>query len=229
MGKESDKGSRYDIVSVQTTLSVVALFVGMLVSFVPDLDTGLVCQILCVLIILAGLVSACKFFASGDYLDFESLGFAEGILMILLGSAGLANIEGLTAGLSVCLAVIVLVLSAIALQQAFQLRAISAHGWALALLAALVFGACGIVVCADVRVVLDAVSGFGAWSAFGCGLVSLVLMVYVFICLRKRGTSSSNGTHVAEVPAVPDVPDASDATELAEEKDLESFSDDFEA
>lgn len=191
------KPRRMSGAALQAVLSAVALLLGALLTFVPDVSVRTLCYAFCALLIAAGVAAIVYFFMTGAYKRLDDYNFALGVLLLILGCCGFAQIGALELSFRTWMGFLTLVIGVIMLQNTVQMRSVDSGLWICALIftALVIFG--GIVIVADITAVWNAL---GFWIPTVAGALGIVTLILTAIALRG---AAKRAEKAAEEPAAP--------------------------
>ena len=190
---------------VQFLVSVVAVLLGVLLLFVPGMQTVTLCYIFCAALILLGVVLAIRFIIGESERRMHNYLFSAGVMLIILGICGLINAVKIADSLDLYMGVLTLILGSLMLENAVRLLAGKNVLWIPALvLAALAFlGA--IPVLAGIRAILDAAPTYPYWVLFIVGILNLASLALAWFGMKAIRKNAEKAAAEAR-PAPPQEP-----------------------
>ena len=206
--KQEGKERRMSGAALQVVLSLVALLLGALLTFVAEVDVRVLCYVFCALLIAAGVAAIVYFFMTGAYKRLDDYNFALGVMLLILGCCGIAKIGALEGSFQVCMGILTLIIGVIALQNTVQLKITDSALWICTLIftALIIFG--GITILVDFRVVWNLLQ---YWILILTGVLALNSLIMTAAVLRgnaKREQKAAEQPESApEPPTEPAVPE----------------------
>lgn len=125
---------------------VVYVILGVLLLFVPDINTKVLAELLGALLIIAGAALIIRYFIARSYLDMRAYGFSIGTLGIVLGICAILKAEDVASSLSVFLTICIMLTAIVKLQNAIQLKFLKSKLWIPVLCVSLVFLICTVLI-----------------------------------------------------------------------------------
>ena len=190
-------------------LTSALVLLGALLLCVPDIDIRTLCVLVCVVLVAAGVAAIVYFFATGAFWRMDDYNFAFGVLLLILGCCGFAQLDALEASFLPLMGILLLIVGVVALQNTVQLRLAGSVLWIGALVFTVLILFCGVVVLTNVKPVIDAL---GYWLLIGGGALGLITMFVTGIFLRnaaKRPAEEAAPVQAPEAPERPVLPDFS--------------------
>lgn len=193
------KPRRMSGAALQSALSLVALLLGALLTFVRSVDVRVLCYMFCALLIAGGVGAIVYFFMTGAYKHLNDYNFALGVMLLILGCCGIARIGSLESSFKVCMGFLTLAIGIIVLQNTVQLRVVGSGLWVCPLIftAAIIFG--GISILVDFKAVWDLLH---YWILIVSGAPGLIGLVVTAIVLR--GNEKREGQAAEQPASVPE-------------------------
>ena len=207
--KKEGKERRMSGAALQAVLSAVALLLGVLLTFVADVNVRTLCYVFCAMLIAAGVAAIVYFFMSGAYRRLDDYNFALGVLLLVLGCCGFARIAALETSFQACMGILALIIGIIALQNTVQLKITDSSLWICMLIftALIIFG--GVTILIDIRAVWDLLEYWILIIAGVLGLIGLILTAVVLRGAAKREEKAAK--EPAPAPEAPAESDSKDA------------------
>ncbi len=204
MNETEKQTRRSGWLGLQIGLPLICLiFGGMLVLF-PDLDAKLICTAVCLLLLLAGLLSILSFFVRKGYQVLRDYSFSLGILLLALGGSGLARLDTLAGSFLTAGGFLSLAVSVILLQCAVQLTVLNHRTNLLVFIFALasLFGS--ITVITGFRLVLDAIPDLPQITLLLSGSFGLLGLLLTGLAIRsdvKKRRAAAEAQQQEQTPA----------------------------
>ncbi|MBR0144453.1 MAG: DUF308 domain-containing protein [Clostridia bacterium] len=187
---------------VQLLVSIVAIVLGALLVFVPDMKAVTLCYIFCSALIVLGIVLAVRFFLGESFKRLNNYQFSVGIILVMLGICGLINAVKLSESLDLYMGILALVLGALMLESVVRLQAVNHPLWIPVLVIAVLTFAGAVPILAGISAILENVPNYTYWVLFIVGILNLVSMLLTWIGMRKTKKEEEK----AETPPPPPQP-----------------------
>ena len=192
MPKTEDKSTRNHSVTLQITLSAVALLLGIFLTFVPDLTVRMLCNVFAILLSAAGLVTVIYYFLSGAWKRSDDYNFAFGVLLLILGVCGLIRVDSMAGRFQGYMGFLILLIGIFSLQNTVQLRVANHSLWLPVLVLSLLTLLFGIIITLEVDFLWSWLHYWMLILSGAFGLVSLVMTLLSFrFGVKKPGASDA--------------------------------------
>lgn len=198
-------------------LTSALVLLGALLIFVPDIDIRTLCVVFCVVMVAAGVAAIVYFFATGAFWRMDDYNFAFGVLLLILGCCGFAQLDALEASFLPLMGILLLIVGAVALQNTVQLRLTGSVLWIGALVFTVLILFCGVVVITNVKAVINAL---GYWLLIAGGALGLITMFVTGIFLRNAAKRPAAAAIPAQEPGAPERPVLPDFPESGQTEDF---------
>lgn len=170
---------------IQLLVSVVAIILGALLIFVPDMKTVTLCYIFCSALIVLGIVLVIRFFLGESFKRLNNYQFSVGIILVMLGVCGLINAVNLSGSIDLYMGILALVLGALMLESMVRLQAVNHPLWIPVLVIAVLTFLGSIPILAGIAWVLDNIPMYTYWVLFIVGILHLIGMLLTWIGMKK--------------------------------------------
>ena len=180
-----EKGKRSGAL-MQAVLSVIAIALGALLLFVPQIQVKTLCYIFCGALIAVGVVSVITFFVTESYRNMESYDFALGVMLLLLGCCALLRVGELAEDFEIYMGITSLFLAVLILQGTVQMRVLQNKLWMVNMALTVISIVGSVLVLADVRAVTGSVSGFTWWVLLLVGAACLLSLLLTTLGVRHE-------------------------------------------
>lgn len=183
---KSGAGTKRDGLTIQIILSAVSILLGVLLLFVPQVQTTTLCYAFCGALIAAGVAAIVVFFVSEAYKNLHDYNFALGVVLLVLGCCGLLRVDDLAADFALYMGFTALILGVVILQSMVQMRVLQNKLWIVELILTIVSILGAVFVLADVKPVINAVEGFAYWVILIAGAASLISLLLSSIGIHRN-------------------------------------------
>ena len=180
-----EKGKRSGAL-MQAILSVIAIALGALLLFVPQIQVKTLCYIFCGALIAVGVASVITFFVTESYRNMESYDFALGVMLLLLGCCALLRVGELAEDFEIYMGITSLFLAVLILQGTVQMRVLQNKLWMVNMALTVISIVSSVLVLADVRAVTGSVSGFTWWVLLLVGAACLLSLLLTTLGVRHE-------------------------------------------
>ena len=176
MGETTPK-KKMSGMTLQLLVSIVAVLLGALLLFVPNMNTLTLCYVFCAALVLLGVILAVRFFVGESFRSLENFQFSAGIMLVFLGICGLINAPTIAESLDLYMGILTLVLGTLMLQTAVRLQAMKNNLWIPELVLAILAYAGSVPILAGIKAILEAAPTYPYWALFIVGILNLVSML----------------------------------------------------
>ena len=187
---------------IQLLVSIVAIILGALLIFVPEMKAVTLCYIFCSALIVLGIVLAVRFFLGESFKRLNNYQFSVGIILVMLGICGLINAEALSVSIELYMGILALVLGALMLESVVRLQAVNNVLWIPVLVIAVLTFLGAVPILAGIKWILDNIPTYTYWVLFIVGILNLISMLLTWIGMKKAKKEAEK----SEMPPPPPQP-----------------------
>ncbi len=197
-GAAEKKTKLHDGMTVQIIVSTIAIVIGVLLLFVPQIEAQTLCSIACISLMVTGVAAIISFFLSEAYKKLHNYNFALGILLLIIGCAGLLRVAELSRQFDLYIGFSALIIAVIILQSTVQMIVLNNKLWIAELILTVIslFGA--IVLLVDIQPIISRIPEFSYWVLTLVGAFSLISLLIAYIGVHRENKKETPNVNVQE-------------------------------